>query len=210
MSEWIQDLTLTQNVDWGFLLSTTFSTSGVITKPITYKCLLKVLCPVRRPITTLDCVLLKDNNRALVARSGPQINSRACLCVLQGPHHNTRCWFSIQLFIFLLIFCLENPKKASGPTNRWTEPSLASLSAISFPRSPAWATGKWYSIPGRGTRFFASPQQTSSGANPTCLTNMYRGFFPQRWSGQGTKISNLHPVNNASNIPSFPPYCLIL
>jgi hypothetical protein len=30
-------------------------------------CLLKVLCPVRRPITTRDCVLLKDNNRALVA-----------------------------------------------------------------------------------------------------------------------------------------------
>ena len=30
-------------------------------------------------------VLLKDNNRALVARLGPEINSRACLCVLQGP-----------------------------------------------------------------------------------------------------------------------------
>jgi hypothetical protein len=28
---------------------------------------------------------LKDNNRALVARLGPEINSQACLCVLQGP-----------------------------------------------------------------------------------------------------------------------------
>jgi len=28
---------------------------------------------------------LKDNNRAPVARLGPEINSRACLCVLQGP-----------------------------------------------------------------------------------------------------------------------------
>jgi len=66
-----------------------------------------VFCPVRRPVTTLDCVLLKDNNQALIARSGPEINSRACLCVLQGPRHNTRCYFSIQRFICLIIFCLE-------------------------------------------------------------------------------------------------------
>jgi hypothetical protein len=91
---------------------------GLLLSPIIYKCLLKVLCPVSRPITTLDCVLLKDNNRALVARSWPEISSRACLCVLQGPNHNTRCWFSIQRFIFLPIFCLETPKKISGPTNR--------------------------------------------------------------------------------------------
>jgi hypothetical protein len=37
--------------------------------------------PVSRPITTLDCVILKDNNQALVARSGPEINSPACPCV---------------------------------------------------------------------------------------------------------------------------------
>jgi hypothetical protein len=69
---------------------------GLLLSPRIYKCLLKVLCPVSRPITTLDCVLLKDNNQALVARLGPEINSQAHLCVLQGPHHNTRCWFSIQ------------------------------------------------------------------------------------------------------------------
>jgi hypothetical protein len=101
----------------------------LLLSPITYKCLLKVLCPVRRPITTLDCVLLKDNNRALVIRLGPEINYPACLCVLQGPHHNTKCWLSIQFFIFLLMFSLETPKKDSGPTDLWTEPSLASLSA---------------------------------------------------------------------------------
>jgi hypothetical protein len=33
---------------------------------ITYKCLLKLLCPIRRPITTLDCVPLTNNNQALV------------------------------------------------------------------------------------------------------------------------------------------------
>jgi hypothetical protein len=84
---------------------------GLLLSPITYKFLLKVLCPAR-PITTLDCVLLKDNNRALVARWRPDINSGACLCVLQGPPHNTKCLLSIQYFIFLLMFCLESPKKA--------------------------------------------------------------------------------------------------
>ena len=80
---------------------------GSLLSPITYRCFLKALCPVSRPITTLDCVLLKDNNRALVARSGPEINSRACLSVPQGPRHNMRCWFSIQPFIFLHICCPE-------------------------------------------------------------------------------------------------------
>jgi hypothetical protein len=61
---------------------------------IIHRCLLKVLCPMSRPITTLNCFLLKDNNQAPVARSGPKINSRACLCVLQGPRHNARCCFS--------------------------------------------------------------------------------------------------------------------
>ena len=60
-----------------------------------YKCRPRVLCPVRRPMTTLDCVLLKDNNHVLVAKSGPEINSRACLCVLQGPRHIIKRWLFI-------------------------------------------------------------------------------------------------------------------
>ena len=58
---------------------------GLLLSSITYRCLLKVLCPVSRPITTLDCVLLQDDSRAPVARSGPEINSQACLCVQQVP-----------------------------------------------------------------------------------------------------------------------------
>jgi hypothetical protein len=91
---------------------------GLLLSPIMYKSFLNVFCLVSRPITTLDCVLLNDNNRALVARSGPEISFQVCLCELQGPRHNTRCCFSIQRFIFLLIFCLETPKKGSSPTNR--------------------------------------------------------------------------------------------
>jgi len=90
---------------------------GLLLSPIIYRCLLKVLCPVSTPVTVLGCVLLKDNSRALVARSGPEINSLACLCVLQGPRYNARCRFSIHRFIFLLIFCLETSKKCSGQTN---------------------------------------------------------------------------------------------
>ena len=81
-----------------------FLQMGLLLSPI--RCLLKVLCPVSRPVTTLDCFLLKDSNRAPVARLGPEINSQACLCVLQGPYHNARCCFSIQHLIFLLVFCL--------------------------------------------------------------------------------------------------------
>jgi len=88
----------------------------LLPSPITCRCLLKVLCPVSRPITALDCVLLKDS-RTPVARLGPEINSRACLCVPQGPRHNARCCLFIQRFIFLIIFCLETPKKGSGPIN---------------------------------------------------------------------------------------------
>jgi len=94
-----------------------FLQMGLSLSHITCKCRLRVLCPVRRPMTILGCVLLEDNNRALVAKLGPEINSRACLCVLQGPHNITKCWFSIQRFIFLLMFCLESPKKGSCLTN---------------------------------------------------------------------------------------------
>jgi hypothetical protein len=89
--------------------------------PITYKCLPKVLCPVRRPITTLDCALLKDDNRTPVASLGPEINSRACLCVLP------RTTPQYQRFIFFLMFCLETPKKGSGPTNQLSSVLVHSL-----------------------------------------------------------------------------------
>jgi hypothetical protein len=107
----------------------------LLLSPIIYKCLLKMLFPVSRSITTLDCVLLKDNNRVLVARTGPEIKFRACLCVQQQPRRNTRYWFSIQRFIFLRTFCLQTYMKDSSPINRWTQTSLASLSAITFPRT---------------------------------------------------------------------------
>jgi hypothetical protein len=72
---------------------------------------------------------------APMARFEPEINSRSYLCVPQGSRHSARYCFPIQA-LTLLIFCLQTPKKGSGPTNRSPEPRLASLSAISFPLNP--------------------------------------------------------------------------
>jgi hypothetical protein len=87
---------------------------GLLLSPIIYKCLLNVLCPGSRPTTTLDCVLLKGNNRALLVTSVSEVHSRSCLCLLQWSRHNTRCWFSIQRYRFLLIFWLETSEDGLG------------------------------------------------------------------------------------------------
>jgi hypothetical protein len=60
--------------------------NGLSASPIRWRCLSRVLGPVRRPVTALDCIQLKDRNLALAPRQGPKINSRACLWV---THHRT-------------------------------------------------------------------------------------------------------------------------
>jgi hypothetical protein len=62
--------------------------SGLSISPIKWRCLLRVLCTVRRPVITLDCILLKDKSLALVTRHGPEINSRACFYM----KHATIIW----------------------------------------------------------------------------------------------------------------------
>jgi hypothetical protein len=59
--------------------------NGLSDSPVRWRCLLKVLCPVRRPVTALDCFLLKGRNLVLAPRQGPEINSRAYLPVLSRP-----------------------------------------------------------------------------------------------------------------------------
>jgi hypothetical protein len=106
--------------------------------PIRWKCLLRELCPVRRPLTTVDCVLLKDRSLTLTPRQGPKISSQACLLVSSIPHHHTQRWLSNQHLILLRVSCLETPKASSGPTNFRTGPSFASSSTISLPCTPVW------------------------------------------------------------------------
>ena len=49
----------------------------LLVSPIKWRCLLRVLCPVRRPLTTLVCVSLKDISLILAVWVGPEINSRS-------------------------------------------------------------------------------------------------------------------------------------
>jgi hypothetical protein len=55
---------------------------GLQRSPIKCRCRLMVLCPVRRSITTLDCVLLRDRSLVLAVELGPEIIFWVCLCVL--------------------------------------------------------------------------------------------------------------------------------
>jgi hypothetical protein len=70
-----------------------FLHKGLSTSPIMWRCLLRVLCPVRRPITTLDCALLKDISAVLAAVLGPGINSWACLPLAFNPSKTKRICF---------------------------------------------------------------------------------------------------------------------
>jgi len=110
--------------------------SGLSSSSIRWKCLLKVLCPVRRPVTALDWVPLKDRNLALSPRQGPEISSLACLWVWPKPRHLAQCWLTNQRLILLRIPCLETLRASSGPRNPRTEPPLGRSSAISLPRTP--------------------------------------------------------------------------
>jgi hypothetical protein len=66
-----------------------FLHKGLSKSPIMWRCLLRVLCPVRRPITALDCALLKDISAVLAAVLGPEINSWVCLIVPTSPRQRT-------------------------------------------------------------------------------------------------------------------------
>ena len=104
--------------------------SGLSNSPIRWRYLLRVLCPVRRPVIALDCVLIKDGNLALAPRQVPGMKSRACLWVSPGRRHHIRCWLTNQRLVLLHITCLKIPKAGSGPTDFRTEPPLVSSNLV--------------------------------------------------------------------------------
>ena len=111
--------------------------SGLTSSPSRWRCLLRVLCPVRRPVAALDWVLLKDKNLAFSPRLGPKINSQACLWVLTRSHHLAQCWLINQQLILFCTSRLETPRVGSGPVYPRKEPPLVSWSAILLPHTPA-------------------------------------------------------------------------
>jgi hypothetical protein len=138
MSEWGQSFTFTKKM-WAEISTSAphLLHNGPSDSPSRWRYLHRVLWPVRRSVTALYCVLLKDKTLALAPRQGPEINSRTCPWVIPRPRHQTQCWLTDQRLILLLISCLETLKAGLGQTNFRAEPSLASSSAISFPRNLA-------------------------------------------------------------------------
>ena len=109
MSEWSQNLTLSQNVNWGFLLRTTLPTSGVVIQPHYIQMFSQGVISGKEASNNPGFCPKNDSNRAFVARLGPEINFPACLCVLPGPRHITKCWLFTRHLILFLIFRLETP-----------------------------------------------------------------------------------------------------
>ena len=69
---------------------------GLSSSPSRWRFLLRLLSPVRRPVTALDCVLLKESILALVPRLGPEINFRACIWVSPRSRQLVQCWLTNQ------------------------------------------------------------------------------------------------------------------
>jgi hypothetical protein len=136
MSEWSQSFTQRM---WAKVSSSAphLLHSELSNSPSRWRCLLRVLQPVRKPVTALDWVLLKGRNLTLAPKQGPEISSRACLWVSPRPCHCTQCWLTNHWLILLHISCLETPMAGSGPRNPRTELPLVSSSAFALPRTPA-------------------------------------------------------------------------
>ena len=113
-----------------------FLHKGLSLSPIMWRCLLKVLCPVSRPVTTLDCVLLKDSSLVLAAVRGPryQLSSLSLIASYSLPHYQM---LFVQPALNFLPYTL--PRHSQG--RLWSHKMvirtpLASSSAISFPHIP--------------------------------------------------------------------------
>ena len=97
-----QSFTFTWNMGWEFLLCSALHLiyKGPTISPIKYRRLSRVLSPVSRPVTALNCVLLKDRSLVFAVGLGPKINFWASLWVPTRPRHIIIWWLSIQHFIF--------------------------------------------------------------------------------------------------------------
>ena len=69
--------------------------------PINWRCLLSVLCPVRRPVTTLDCVLLKDKSLVFVAGLETGTDSLSYLSIIKTSPPCQMLAIHPALFFFL-------------------------------------------------------------------------------------------------------------
>ena len=104
-----------------------FLQAGSLLSPITCRCLLRVLCPVSRPITALVCVLLKDSKRAPVARLGPERNT------LLGNLHNRQ---------FYIPYTLLQASTMNASWETGVKKKRPSMSALIKIRPTKFSSGK--------------------------------------------------------------------
>jgi hypothetical protein len=109
-------------------LTSHFLRKGLSSSPSRWRCLLRMLWPVSRPVTALDWILLKVKNFALVPRLGPEISSRACFWVFPRPCHWASCWLTNQRRSLFCKSRLETPSAGLGPRNPRAEPPLEQYS----------------------------------------------------------------------------------
>ena len=105
--------------------------------PCMWRCLLRVLCPVGRPVTALDWVLLKDRNLTLAPTLGAGIGSRASLWVSPRTSRFVQCWLMnqrLRIFFYISSRVSQGRLKSKEPPK--IKPPLARSSAISLPRTP--------------------------------------------------------------------------
>jgi len=90
------------------LLHTSY-TIGLSSSPGRWRCFLRLLCPVRKPLTALDCVLLKERNLGLVPRQCPENSSWACLWSSPRPtsQYTSQFFTTILKILFKIIFLLR-------------------------------------------------------------------------------------------------------
>jgi len=115
---------------------------GSLHSPMICKCLLKVLCPVSRPITVLVCVLLRDSSRAHIARSGPIVSgyiAHSCglfclrqLTVSKGCHECYHAPLStsfnyVRAAILKGICFKDKTFYVCGSTCKYTGPQIVSI-----------------------------------------------------------------------------------
>jgi len=110
---------------------------GLLFSPIIYRCLLKEFMSSNQANNNPGLCPIEGqwSSPCSQVRARDQFSSLS-LCT-------TRTTLQYQMLFFHPAFHLSSyilprdPKKGSGPTNHWTEPSPASLLATSFPRTPA-------------------------------------------------------------------------
>jgi hypothetical protein len=101
-----------------------------------YTTVLRVLCPLRRPVSAMNCALLKDRNLALVSRQGPEISFWACLwadacCILWHKFRYLKFHKENSSCLCVLLFQLLNqiPENLEWKILRWRSPCCTLFSS---------------------------------------------------------------------------------